>query len=47
MQTIKINPADELLSPELLEKMNAYWRAANYFSVGQIFLHENPLLKNH
>lgn len=45
MQTIKINPADELLSPELLEKMNAYWRAANYLSVGQIFLHENPLLK--
>ena len=45
MQTIEINPADELLSPELLEKMNAYWRAANYLSVGQIFLHENPLLK--
>lgn len=45
MQTIKINPADELLSPELLDKMNAYWRAANYLSVGQIFLRENPLLK--
>jgi xylulose-5-phosphate/fructose-6-phosphate phosphoketolase len=24
------------LSPELLAKMNAYWRAANYLSVGQI-----------
>ena len=28
-----------------LEKMNAYWRAANYLSVGQIYLHDNPLLK--
>src|ERR1700693_5622079 len=45
MQTIKINSADESLSPELLDKMNAYWRAANYLSVGQIFLHDNPLLK--
>jgi xylulose-5-phosphate/fructose-6-phosphate phosphoketolase len=25
--------------------MNAYWRAANYLSVGQIYLHDNPLLK--
>jgi xylulose-5-phosphate/fructose-6-phosphate phosphoketolase len=25
--------------------MNAYWRAANYVSVGQIYLYENPLLK--
>ncbi|MEO6916261.1 MAG: phosphoketolase family protein, partial [Chitinophagaceae bacterium] len=30
---------------ELLEKMNAYWRAANYLSVGQIYLYDNPLLK--
>ncbi len=35
----------EQLSPELLNKMNAYWRAANYLSVGQIYLHENPLLR--
>jgi xylulose-5-phosphate/fructose-6-phosphate phosphoketolase len=28
-----------------LEKMNAYWRAANYLSVGQIYLHDNPLMK--
>jgi xylulose-5-phosphate/fructose-6-phosphate phosphoketolase len=27
-----------------LEKMNAYWRAANYISVGQIYLYDNPLL---
>jgi xylulose-5-phosphate/fructose-6-phosphate phosphoketolase len=34
-----------VLSDELLEKMNAYWRAANYLSVGQIYLYDNPLLK--
>jgi len=33
------------LTPELLRKMNAYWRAANYVSVGQIYLYDNPLLK--
>ena len=33
------------LSPELLRQMNAYWRAANYLSVGQIYLYDNPLLK--
>jgi xylulose-5-phosphate/fructose-6-phosphate phosphoketolase len=33
------------LSPELLQKMNAYWRAANYLSVGQLYLWENPLLR--
>ncbi|NDU85552.1 MAG: phosphoketolase family protein [Ferrovum sp.] len=33
------------LSPDLLHKMNAYWRAANYLSVGQIYLYDNPLLK--
>ena len=34
----------EPLSPELLRKMDAYWRAANYLSVGQIYLRDNPLL---
>ncbi len=33
------------LSEEQLRKMNAYWRAANYLSVGQIYLLDNPLLK--
>ena len=33
------------LSPELLHKMDAYWRAANYLSVGQLYLWDNPLLK--
>ena len=33
------------LSPSLLAGMNAYWRAANYLSVGQIYLYANPLLR--
>nr|WP_281169655.1 hypothetical protein [Geopsychrobacter electrodiphilus] len=33
------------LTPELLHKIDAYWRAANYLSVGQIYLLANPLLK--
>ena len=37
---------DQPLSPELLRKMDAYWRAANYLSVGQIYLYDNPLLKD-
>ena len=35
----------EALSPELLANMHAYWRAANYLAVGQIYLCANPLLK--
>src|SRR6202011_4287730 len=35
----------ETLTRELLHKMDAYWRAANYVSVGQIYLYDNPLLK--
>jgi xylulose-5-phosphate/fructose-6-phosphate phosphoketolase len=45
METENMNTAVETLSPELLKKMNAYWRAANYLSVGQIYLYDNPLLK--
>src|SRR5262245_65238231 len=33
------------LSAEELRKMHAYWRALNYLSVGQIYLLDNPLLK--
>ena len=33
------------LSSELLRKIDAYWRAANYLSVGQIYLYDNPLLR--
>jgi phosphoketolase len=40
-------PADHAgpLAPEELEKIDAYWRAANYLSVGQIYLLDNPLLR--
>ena len=41
----KTKARSQALSPELLHKMNAYWRAANYLSVGQIYLYDNPLLK--
>jgi xylulose-5-phosphate/fructose-6-phosphate phosphoketolase len=33
------------LSPDELRRMHAYWRAANYLSVGQIYLLDNPLLR--
>src|SRR5437763_799735 len=33
------------LSADELRAMDAYWRAANYLSVGQIYLLDNPLLK--
>ena len=33
------------ITPELLARMDAYWRAANYLSVGQIYLLDNPLLR--
>ncbi len=34
----------DTLTPELLHNINAYWRAANNLSVGQIYLYDNPLL---
>jgi xylulose-5-phosphate/fructose-6-phosphate phosphoketolase len=34
-----------LLDPDLVRRMDAYWRAANYLSVGQIYLKDNPLLE--
>jgi xylulose-5-phosphate/fructose-6-phosphate phosphoketolase len=37
--------AGQVLSSEELHKMNAFWRAANYLSVGQIYLYDNPLLR--
>ena len=45
METAILSPEVEIISPELLRKINAYWRAANYLSVGQIYLYDNPLLK--
>jgi xylulose-5-phosphate/fructose-6-phosphate phosphoketolase len=35
----------DVLSAELLQGLHAYWRAANYLSVGQIYLRDNPLLE--
>ena len=40
----KIKAMDKLLTSEQLRKINAYWRAANYISVGQLYLCDNPLL---
>ncbi len=33
------------LSPDVIERMNRYWQAANYLTVGQIYLQANPLLQ--
>jgi XFP N-terminal domain/Acetokinase family len=41
----KVSVDSRPLSQEELRKMNAYWRAANYLSVGQIYLYANPLLR--
>ena len=42
-----INPVTSSpLNSEQLDKINAYWRAANYLSVGQIYLLDNPLLRS-
>src|SRR6266516_2381479 len=41
----KSSESQQPLSKEELRKMHAYWRAANYLSVGQIYLYENPLLR--
>jgi len=40
-----MNTKGETLSTEMLHKINAYWRAANYLSVGQLYLRDNPLLR--
>ena len=38
-------PVAPLLGPNELKKIDAFWRAANYLAVGQIYLYDNPLLK--
>jgi xylulose-5-phosphate/fructose-6-phosphate phosphoketolase len=40
-----MNTNTQTLTPELLHKMDAYWRAANYLSAAQIYLYDNPLLR--
>ncbi|HEY9846482.1 MAG TPA: hypothetical protein V6D03_09815, partial [Candidatus Caenarcaniphilales bacterium] len=43
--TVAISEQTNPLTVAELSKINAYWRAANYLSVGQIYLLDNPLLK--
>src|SRR3954470_13489902 len=43
--TKQVHESAPSLSENLLQQMDAYWRAANYLSVGQIYLHDNPLLR--
>src|SRR6516164_5943710 len=43
--TVRSATKDAPLSRDELNKIDAYWRAANYLSVGQIYLYDNPLLK--
>ena len=40
-----VRAADTPLTPEALWQLDAYWRAANYLSVGQMYLYDNPLLR--
>src|SRR3984885_7977775 len=43
--TTGIQPRREALTPSEVEAINTWWRAANYLSVGQIYLLDNPLLR--
>ncbi|TWJ01673.1 xylulose-5-phosphate/fructose-6-phosphate phosphoketolase [Mucilaginibacter frigoritolerans] len=45
METALIKTDTATISSDLIKKMDAYWRAANYLSVGQLYLRDNPLLK--
>src|ERR1051326_4182282 len=40
-----VNTTPDMLSKEELRTIDAYWRATNYLSIGQIYLYDNPLLK--
>ncbi|MBI3433035.1 MAG: phosphoketolase family protein [Hydrogenophilales bacterium] len=44
MDEVRANTASGVLTPGELARMDAWWRAANYLSVGQIYLLDNPLL---
>jgi xylulose-5-phosphate/fructose-6-phosphate phosphoketolase len=45
LHSVRITNSNNPLSSEEQRKMDAYWRAANYLSVGQIYLYANPLLR--
>ncbi len=38
-------PDGQPLAPDLLARMHRYWQASNYLTIGQIYLRENPLLR--
>jgi xylulose-5-phosphate/fructose-6-phosphate phosphoketolase len=43
--SVTTKASNQTLTPDELRKINAYWCAANYLSVGQIYLYANPLLR--
>jgi xylulose-5-phosphate/fructose-6-phosphate phosphoketolase len=45
VESMKAAPANGPLAPEQLALMQRYWQAANYLTVGQIYLQSNPLLR--
>ena len=45
LNAVRLPASNNPLSVDEQRKMNAYWRAANYLSVGQIYLLDNPLLR--
>src|SRR5271170_7834014 len=45
LNSVRLSVSNNPLNSEELRKMDAYWRAANYLSVGQIYLYANPLLR--
>jgi xylulose-5-phosphate/fructose-6-phosphate phosphoketolase len=44
LQSAVLSSDEAVLSTDELARLNAYWRAANYLSIGQIYLFDNPLL---
>jgi len=45
VKSVPLRICTQPLIPEDLRKIDAYWRAANYLSIGQIYLYANPLLR--
>ena len=43
LQAAELSPANGA-TPDQLERLDAWWRAANYLAVGMIYLQDNPLL---
>ena len=47
MKNKDMKKENDFLSKEYLEKLNKYWNAANYLSAAQLYLLDNPLLRDH